>query len=266
MVAGGFTVAPGDGTAHFGLVVNLNNPPACQYSKGGQSASPRGARRPGPPRTDQARPVARPARRPGPVRPTGIRRGAGGRRRRRTDRRWLRPGDRTGTRRGRPTPAVRRYRRPAGRGRSPIVEAAPARRPGRMSGVERRRIVATTETGRPVSRAGCRPHDGPHRRAGRGRAGRGRRRADAEVGAQVQVQVEVEVEVEVRARRRPGCVAPSPGRCSSSWSPRSSRAGCWAGAGTTSGSSRRPGPRRSRRPGRRASTLSRSARPQWTLT
>jgi phospholipid/cholesterol/gamma-HCH transport system substrate-binding protein len=38
VVAGGFTVAPGDGTAHFGLVVNLNNPPACQYNNGGQSA------------------------------------------------------------------------------------------------------------------------------------------------------------------------------------------------------------------------------------
>ncbi|GIH21239.1 hypothetical protein Raf01_94110 [Rugosimonospora africana] len=36
-VAGGFTVAPGDGTAHFGLVVNLNNPPACQYTKTGKS-------------------------------------------------------------------------------------------------------------------------------------------------------------------------------------------------------------------------------------
>lgn len=36
-VAGGFTVAPGDGTAHFGLVVNLNNPPACQYTKTGRN-------------------------------------------------------------------------------------------------------------------------------------------------------------------------------------------------------------------------------------
>jgi phospholipid/cholesterol/gamma-HCH transport system substrate-binding protein len=35
-VAGGFTVAPGDGTAHFGLVVNVNNPPACQYLKTGK--------------------------------------------------------------------------------------------------------------------------------------------------------------------------------------------------------------------------------------
>jgi phospholipid/cholesterol/gamma-HCH transport system substrate-binding protein len=36
VVAGGFTVAPGDGTAHFGLVVNLNNPPPCQYKQSGQ--------------------------------------------------------------------------------------------------------------------------------------------------------------------------------------------------------------------------------------
>jgi len=35
VVAGGFTVAPGDGTAHFGLVVNLNNPPPCQYKQSG---------------------------------------------------------------------------------------------------------------------------------------------------------------------------------------------------------------------------------------
>ncbi|HEY2670650.1 MAG TPA: MlaD family protein [Rugosimonospora sp.] len=37
VVAGGFTVAPGDGTAHFGLVVNLNNPPACQYTITGKN-------------------------------------------------------------------------------------------------------------------------------------------------------------------------------------------------------------------------------------
>jgi len=45
VVAGGFTVAPGDGTAHFGLVVNVDNPPPCQYAKGGQAAcnAPRGA-------------------------------------------------------------------------------------------------------------------------------------------------------------------------------------------------------------------------------
>ncbi|MEU9825197.1 MlaD family protein [Micromonospora chersina] len=34
-VAGGFTVTPGDGTAHLGLVVNAGNPPSCVYSGGG---------------------------------------------------------------------------------------------------------------------------------------------------------------------------------------------------------------------------------------
>ncbi|MEJ3746533.1 MCE family protein [Actinomycetes bacterium KLBMP 9797] len=31
-VAGGFTVTPGDGTAHLGLVVNLSDPPSCVYA------------------------------------------------------------------------------------------------------------------------------------------------------------------------------------------------------------------------------------------
>jgi phospholipid/cholesterol/gamma-HCH transport system substrate-binding protein len=31
VVAQGFTTVPGDGTAHFGLVLNLNDPQACQY-------------------------------------------------------------------------------------------------------------------------------------------------------------------------------------------------------------------------------------------
>lgn len=34
-VAGGFTVTPGDGTAHFGLVVNVDDPPSCQAGYGG---------------------------------------------------------------------------------------------------------------------------------------------------------------------------------------------------------------------------------------
>lgn len=34
-VAGGITVAPGDGTAHFGLVLNLGNPPDCTAGYGG---------------------------------------------------------------------------------------------------------------------------------------------------------------------------------------------------------------------------------------
>ncbi|MET7967182.1 MlaD family protein [Micromonospora sp. NPDC005305] len=42
-VAGGYTVTPGDGTAHLGLVVNLGNPPACVYS-GGATACDAGER------------------------------------------------------------------------------------------------------------------------------------------------------------------------------------------------------------------------------
>jgi phospholipid/cholesterol/gamma-HCH transport system substrate-binding protein len=34
-VAGGYTVTPGDGTAHFGLVVNTDDPPACVAGYGG---------------------------------------------------------------------------------------------------------------------------------------------------------------------------------------------------------------------------------------
>jgi phospholipid/cholesterol/gamma-HCH transport system substrate-binding protein len=33
VVAGGFTVAPGDGTAHLGLVVNFDDPPPCRYGR-----------------------------------------------------------------------------------------------------------------------------------------------------------------------------------------------------------------------------------------
>jgi phospholipid/cholesterol/gamma-HCH transport system substrate-binding protein len=33
VVSGGFTVTPGDGTAHFGLVVNAGDPPACTYGQ-----------------------------------------------------------------------------------------------------------------------------------------------------------------------------------------------------------------------------------------
>jgi phospholipid/cholesterol/gamma-HCH transport system substrate-binding protein len=36
-VAGGFTVVPGDGTAHLGLAVNLNDPPPCQYQQTGEN-------------------------------------------------------------------------------------------------------------------------------------------------------------------------------------------------------------------------------------
>jgi phospholipid/cholesterol/gamma-HCH transport system substrate-binding protein len=34
-VAGGYTVVPGDGTAHFGLVVNVDDPPSCRAGYGG---------------------------------------------------------------------------------------------------------------------------------------------------------------------------------------------------------------------------------------
>jgi phospholipid/cholesterol/gamma-HCH transport system substrate-binding protein len=70
VVAGGFTVAPGDGTAHFGLVVNVNNPPACQYGKGGACNEVRGtASAPGPagPNPSPA-PLGGPAQ-PGPATP-----------------------------------------------------------------------------------------------------------------------------------------------------------------------------------------------------
>lgn len=36
VLAGGFTVIPGDGTAHLGLVVNVNDPPPCQYQQTGE--------------------------------------------------------------------------------------------------------------------------------------------------------------------------------------------------------------------------------------
>jgi phospholipid/cholesterol/gamma-HCH transport system substrate-binding protein len=35
VIAGGFTVTPGDGAAHLGLVVNANDPPSCQYQQTG---------------------------------------------------------------------------------------------------------------------------------------------------------------------------------------------------------------------------------------
>lgn len=38
-VAGGFTVTPGDGTAHLGLVVNVGDPPSCVYHGGATHCS-----------------------------------------------------------------------------------------------------------------------------------------------------------------------------------------------------------------------------------
>jgi phospholipid/cholesterol/gamma-HCH transport system substrate-binding protein len=46
VVAQGFTTVPGDGTAHFGLVLNLNNPQSCHYDttqRVPQDTSPRAA-------------------------------------------------------------------------------------------------------------------------------------------------------------------------------------------------------------------------------
>jgi phospholipid/cholesterol/gamma-HCH transport system substrate-binding protein len=37
VVGGGFTVVPGDGTAHLGLVANVNDPPPCDYRATGQA-------------------------------------------------------------------------------------------------------------------------------------------------------------------------------------------------------------------------------------
>jgi phospholipid/cholesterol/gamma-HCH transport system substrate-binding protein len=36
-LGGSFTVAPGDGTAHLGLVLNFDDPPPCVYSRSGRS-------------------------------------------------------------------------------------------------------------------------------------------------------------------------------------------------------------------------------------
>ncbi|GAA4201036.1 MCE family protein [Actinocatenispora rupis] len=37
VTAGGFTVTPGDGTAHFGLVLDVDDPPPCQYIRTGET-------------------------------------------------------------------------------------------------------------------------------------------------------------------------------------------------------------------------------------
>ncbi|MEO3779393.1 MCE family protein [Micromonospora sp. B11E3] len=91
-VAGGFTVTPGDGTAHLGLVVNLNHPPSCVYRGGGTrcsaadqaaGASVRGADnapRPGGREPTSASPAPPPAAGPGGYDPgTGLVIGADGR-------------------------------------------------------------------------------------------------------------------------------------------------------------------------------------------
>lgn len=43
-LAGGFTVVPGDGTAHLGLVLNASDPPACNYVRSGTSDCTAGER------------------------------------------------------------------------------------------------------------------------------------------------------------------------------------------------------------------------------
>jgi phospholipid/cholesterol/gamma-HCH transport system substrate-binding protein len=76
VVDGGFTVAPGDGTAHFGLVVNIGDPPSCVYTGSTTRCTPAEARRgssvrgsgnaPRPGGTDPAPPSAGVAPAPGP--------------------------------------------------------------------------------------------------------------------------------------------------------------------------------------------------------
>ncbi|MEV4198918.1 MCE family protein [Micromonospora globbae] len=72
-VAGGFTVTPGDGTAHLGLVLNVNDPPSCVYSDGEKRCTDRdraaggsvrgagNAPRPGGPKTSPASGAAGPS-------------------------------------------------------------------------------------------------------------------------------------------------------------------------------------------------------------
>lgn len=64
--AGGFTVTPGDGTAHFGLVVNVDDPPSCTAGYGGTTI--RKPSQTGPAKTNTAARCALP-----PSSPTDIR-------------------------------------------------------------------------------------------------------------------------------------------------------------------------------------------------
>ena len=138
VVAGGFTVAPGDGTAHFGLVVSVSDPP-CQYHQTGQSgctpaerANGSGARSSADrTRPDRRRPDGRPRRRRTGT--AGARRPAHGERAGRDDGRRLRPGDRPGPRARRAAAAVRRHRRPVPARRRPVLETAAARGPVAVS-------------------------------------------------------------------------------------------------------------------------------------
>ncbi|HEX2903566.1 MAG TPA: MlaD family protein [Jatrophihabitans sp.] len=64
--AGGFTVVPGDGTAHFGLVVNVNDPPVCTSGYGGTTV--RKPNQTGPSRVNTAAQCTAPAGSPTDVR------------------------------------------------------------------------------------------------------------------------------------------------------------------------------------------------------
>ena len=94
-VAGGYTVVPGDGTSHFGLVLNAADPPVCtqgyeRHPEAGAAATPATGRptpTPGAPRRAAARPrsaAPRTPRRPRAGRPARCR--APGRRPARTGR------------------------------------------------------------------------------------------------------------------------------------------------------------------------------------
>ncbi len=64
--AGGFTVTPGDGTAHFGLVVNVDDPPSCTAGYGGTTI--RKPSQTGPAKTNTAARCALPAGSPTDIR------------------------------------------------------------------------------------------------------------------------------------------------------------------------------------------------------
>ena len=69
-VAGGYTVVPGDGTSHFGLVLNAADPPVCTQGYGGtDKRTPAGHLRRARPTPTPAAPLPRGQRLVGPRRP-----------------------------------------------------------------------------------------------------------------------------------------------------------------------------------------------------
>lgn len=54
VIAGGYTVVPGDDTAHFGFVLNVDNPPACTRGYEGTQKDPTFSTNPGTPLNTQA--------------------------------------------------------------------------------------------------------------------------------------------------------------------------------------------------------------------